>query len=149
MTSTFTFVNTVDAPSLSASSSKAMRAHVTKKNFANRRKRIASEGRRSRGQIQTESSVNQSVTLVEDGPQRQRHIEVQAEFSDSAADNVAQVRREKKKRSRIVKPSRTENSSQAVSMNEARTTLTLMRPRDPLLMIAGCKILITLYNEHC
>ncbi|KAF7561045.1 hypothetical protein G7046_g3090 [Stylonectria norvegica] len=43
MAGSFTFINTTDAPSLSVSGVKRMRAHVTKTNFAQRRRRMAKE----------------------------------------------------------------------------------------------------------
>lgn len=43
MTTQFTFLNTSDAPRLGASDTKRMRAHVTKSNFAQRRRRLAKE----------------------------------------------------------------------------------------------------------
>ncbi|KAH7149898.1 hypothetical protein B0J13DRAFT_549044 [Dactylonectria estremocensis] len=43
MTTNFTFLNTSNAPGLGASDTKRMRAHVTKSNFAQRRRRLAKE----------------------------------------------------------------------------------------------------------
>ncbi|KAH7160733.1 hypothetical protein EDB81DRAFT_782868 [Dactylonectria macrodidyma] len=43
MTTNFTFLNTSNAPTLGASEAKRMRAHVTKSNFAQRRRRLAKE----------------------------------------------------------------------------------------------------------
>jgi hypothetical protein len=60
MGSRFTFLNSTSTPGLSQSDAKMMRAHITKANFAKRRKRI-SEGRAAK-------EISQRVTLTQIGP---------------------------------------------------------------------------------
>ncbi|KPM41358.1 hypothetical protein AK830_g5175 [Neonectria ditissima] len=60
MTTPFTFVNTSNAPRLGSSEAKQMRAHVTKTNFAQRRRRLAVE-RQQKGATETRPDGDEST----------------------------------------------------------------------------------------
>lgn len=137
MTSAFTFVNTVDAPSLSASSAKAMRAHVTKTNFANRRKRIAVDGYRRGRQAPAEDAWSRFHTFVEGHAQAQPSAEEQ---TSSDAQDGQVVRRTRQRFPGDVRQSRTEEAIQDVPAQEELNMLTLSRPTDPFLTLSYRKL---------
>lgn len=140
MTSTFTFVNTVDAPSLSASSAKAMRAHVTKTNFANRRKRIAAEhGRWRRGKRDQPAEGPLSHLWILHEPQGQYQSvptdERLKELPSPLSDRDRSLRSPRQKG--VPKTKRPERES--ASGATARPSLASMRPTDPYLTMSYCK----------
>lgn len=73
MESTFTFVTTTDAPALSASGAKLMRAHITKTNFARRRRRIAVEAQQNVQRDQTPQKGPVATVRDMPGELRERH----------------------------------------------------------------------------
>lgn len=83
-TTSFTFLNTTDAPGLSRQAAKVVRGHVTKTNFAKRRQRKAdTRATGSRGDV-TEGSNNKNSALVHQ--KRAGHV-----FLDSGEQAVARL----------------------------------------------------------
>lgn len=138
MASTFTFVNTVDAPSLSASSAKAMRAHVTKANFANRRKRIAAEKEGWQKASDEEHSLRGLTAQQEPRgqfqavPTEKQKREVMTRRTKWA---VSRTRKSRQAKPPAAKLSREDKGSQVV----VRSPLMTLRPDDPYITMAYCK----------
>ena len=145
MASGFTFVNTVNAPALSPSSAKAMRAHVTKTNFANRRKRIDAESVQRRKDMSVENAFARLMSLA-DNPIAADAISILRSQQpwqigpDSGSSN--QPRRTKQERSRLSKKTNAAEKSWDEFSEDNYDMLALMRPADPFVSLSFRMILV-------
>lgn len=145
MASGFTFVNTVNAPALSPASAKTMRAHVTKTNFANRRKRIDAESVQRRNQTSVEIAFARLMSLA-DNPIAADAISIlrsqqswKIEPESGASDHP---RRMTQKRSRLSKETNAAEKSWDEFSEDNYDMLALMRPADPFISLSFRRILV-------